>query len=182
MRAETIKLMTVTTRHFKLLCLLPWLMLSASDTLALTSDRQEPIQIAADTAVIDDAKGTSIYRGNVIIRQGTLLIEADEVEVISHEREVIQMIATSDEGAEKLAHYEQLPDDSEDRVYADARKITYLVQEERLHLSGDATLKQMKDVVTGELVYYDVNQGIMSLKSTEPGGRINMTINPKEKK
>jgi lipopolysaccharide export system protein LptA len=150
------------------------------EALALAEDRELPIHIEADAAVIDDAKGSSIYRGNVIIEQGTLLINADEIEVITADQEVIQIIAMTDTDSDKLAHYEQLPDDSEDRVFADARKIVYLVQEERVHLSGNGTLKQAKDVLKGELIYYDVALGIMSLKSTGKDGRIKMTINPKD--
>ncbi len=163
--------------------LLPLLLLgtltSSVNVLALTSDRQQPIHIQADAAVMDDTKGSSVYRGNVIIEQGTLQIKADEVEIITNDSQVIQIIASTDADSKKLAHFEQLPDDSEDRVYAEARKITYLVQEERLHLSGKATLKQTKDVLTGELVYYDISQGIMSLKSNGQNDRINVTINPK---
>ncbi len=147
--------------------------------LALTSDAKQPIHIQADAAVMDNAKGTSVYRGNVIIEQGTLQIKADEIEIITSESQVIQIIASTDDDSKKLAHFEQLPDDSEDRVYAEARKITYLVQEERLHLSGKATLKQTKDVLTGELVYYDIRRGIMSLKSSGQQDRIDVIINPK---
>ena len=149
----------------------------------LTADREKPIHIQADNATVDEVTGTSIYRGNVIIEQGTLLINADEVEVRTADSEVIQIIASAETDSTELAHYEQLPDDSEEKVYADARKITYLVQEERLHLTGDARLKQLKDLFTGELLYYDVNQGIVNLNSTgRPGDRIRMTLNPKKNK
>ena len=60
--------------------------------------------------------------------------------------------------------------------------ITYLVQEERLHLSGDARLQQTGDSFSGELLYYDVNRGIVDMKSgTGAGDRIRMTISPKQK-
>jgi lipopolysaccharide export system protein LptA len=148
---------------------------------ALTSDGEQPLHIQADAAVMDDAKGSSVYRGNVSIEQGTLQIKADEVEIITSDSEVIQIIASADANSKNLVHFEQLPDDSTDLVYADARKITYLVQEERLHLSGNATLRQTKDVLTGELVYYDITQGIMSLKSGGQQDRIDVIINPKAK-
>lgn len=148
---------------------------------ALTSDRLERLDIQADAAVIDDLKGTSIYRGNVVIEQGTLLINADEIKVITTaDRVVIQIIAKTNAGSNKLAHYEQLPDDSEDIVFADAKRIVYLVQEERLHLLGNATLKQTRDVVKGEVIKYDVNRGIMHLGSTTTDGRVKIIINPKE--
>ena len=149
------------------------------NVLALTSDSKQPIHIQADAAVMDDAKGSSVYRGNVIVEQGTLQIKADEVEIITSDNEVIQIIASTDADSKSLAHFEQLPDDSKDRVYAEARKITYLVQEERLHLSGKATLKQTNDVLAGELIYYDIGRGIMSLKSNGLHDRIDVIINPK---
>ena len=163
-----------------LLLLLGMLILSVK-VGALTSDGEQPLHIQADAAVMDDAKGSSVYRGNVSIEQGTLQIKADEVEIITSDSEVIQIIASTDANSKNLAHFEQLPDDSTDLVYADARKITYLVQEERLHLSGNATLRQTKDVLTGELVYYDITQGIMSLKSGGQQDRIDVIINPKAK-
>jgi len=156
--------------------------LSATNSAGLESDSAQPIDIQADSAIVDDSKGLSIYRGNVNIDQGSMHITADEVEIVMGEKEVIQIIASTNPESDKLAHYEQLPDDSEEVVYANARKITYLVQEKRLHLSGSATLKQIKDTFTGELLYYDIEEGIVNLNSGgKSGDRIKMTINPKAK-
>ena len=152
---------------------------SSVNVVALTFDSSQPIHIQADAAVMDDAKGSSVYRGNVIVEQGTLQIKADEVEIITSDRQVIQIIASTHADSKNLAHFEQLPDDSKDPVYAEARKITYLVQEERLHLSGQGTLKQTNDVLTGELIYYDIRRGIMSVKSNGQHDRIGVIINPK---
>ena len=65
-------------------------------------------------------------------------------------------------------------------VSAEARKITYLVQEERLHLAGNAKLQQVGDIFTGELLYYDLGRGIVNLDSGGSKGRVNMTISPKQ--
>ncbi len=151
-----------------------------NNLIALESDSQQPINIQADSAIFDDTKGLSVYRGNVNIDQGSMHIIADEVEITMSKNEVIQIIASTDSGSDKLAQYEQLPDDSEEVVYAKARKITYLVQERRLHLSGNATLKQVKDTFTGELLYYDIGKGIVNLNSGgKSGDRIKMTITPR---
>lgn len=169
----------------KLLPMKYWLVLSliAIPTMgfALTSDREKPIHVQADSATVDDESGTSIYRGNVIIDQGTLQITADEVEVLTANSEVIQVIASANPGG-KLAHYEQQPDDSPEKVFADAKKITYLIQEDRLHLSGDARLKQEDDLFTGQILHYDITRGVVNLNSSgQAGDRINLTINPKAK-
>ena len=171
-------------REQSLTALIPLLctVLLGVNSFALESDSQQPINIQADSAIVDDIKGMSTYRGNVNIDQGSMHIIADEVEIILDEKEVIQIIASTDTDSDQLAHYEQLPDDSDEVVFANARKITYLVQEKRLHLSGSATLKQINDTFTGELLYYDIGEGIVNLNSGgKSGDRIKMTINPKDK-
>jgi lipopolysaccharide export system protein LptA len=172
---------TMMSQRWLFLLLLTGILATPESVKALSSDAEQFIHIQADAAELDDTKGSSVYRGNVFIQQGSLEIKADEVEIVTNDQEVVQIIANTNADSKKLAHFEQLPDGSEDRVYADARKITYLVLEERLHLSGNATLKQTEDVLTGELVYYDMSRGIMSLKSRGQDDRIDVTINPRSK-
>lgn len=147
---------------------------------ALESDSSQPIRIQADAAMVDKLEGTSFYRGNVVINQGTLKVAADEVEIHTLDSEVIQIIATAADEPGKLARYEQQINAEKDMVSAQARKITYLVQEERLHLSGTARLEQAGDEFTGDLLYYDLGRGIVNLNSDGGADRINMTITPKK--
>lgn len=157
--------------------------LVAADATALKADHRQPIHIEADSAMIEEKKGSSVYRGDVTIDQGTMHISAHRVEIITDGDQVIQIIASADNQRDAaLAHYEQQPNPDEDKVYADARKITYFVQEERLHLTGNARLKQLRDTFAGELLYYNVNEGIVNLDSGgQEGDRVIMTINPKDK-
>lgn len=148
--------------------------------IALESDREQAIRIQADAAMVDEGAGTSIYRGNVIIQQGTLKVTAEEVEIFTSDSEIIQIIAKADQKSSDLAHYTQQINADNERVSAQARKITYLVQEERLHLAGDARLKQVEDEFEGELLYYDLAKGIVNLSSGGGSDRINMTISPKK--
>ena len=55
------------------------LLISNTFLYAEKADRDKPIEIEADTMTVDDAKSTSIYSGDVILKQGTLLIRADEL-------------------------------------------------------------------------------------------------------
>ena len=147
---------------------------------ALESDREHPIRIQADAAIVDETNGSSVYKGNVIITQGTLEVTANEVEIFTAAGEVIQIIATTDKDSELLAHYQQQINESMEMVVADAKKITYLIQEERLHLSGNARLKKVQDVFTGQLLSYDLARGIVTLNSIGGFDRVNMTITPRE--
>ena len=47
--------------------------------LALSTDRDEPIEIEARSAEADNRKRVTIYRGDVVITQGTLRITGDTV-------------------------------------------------------------------------------------------------------
>ena len=166
--------------NLRTLTLLLTLYVMAASSKGLDSDRYQPIRIQADAAMVDESRGTSIYRGNVIIHQGTLQVTADEVEIYTADNQVIQIIAKAAKDPGELAHYEQQTNDANDMVSAEARKITYLVQEERLHLAGNAKLQQVGDIFTGELLYYDLGRGIVNLDSGGSKGRVNMTISPKQ--
>lgn len=168
--------MTTRSRHHLRAFLLLFTLLP-SVVLALEADRDQPIKIQADSALVDESGGNSVYRGNVTIVQGSLQLHAEEVEIFVTDSEVTQIIARSDD--DSLAHYEQLRN-AQDLVTAEARTITYLVQEERLHLAGDARLRQVQDEFDGELLYYDMKNGIVNLSARE-GERVNMTITPRKK-
>ena len=165
------------TTHLKfslyLLTLLP------TFSSALESDREQPIRIQADAAIVDEKNGSSVYKGNVIITQGTLEVTANHVEIFTTAGEVIQIIAMTDEDSEVLAHYKQQINAAMEMVVADAKKITYLIQEDRLHLSGDARLQKVNDVFTGQLLSYDLKRGIVNLNSLGGSDRVKMTITPK---
>ena len=160
------------------------LALSNGALYALSSDRSELFHIQADGAEIDESTGTSFYRGRVTVTQGTMHIASDEVEIHTDNSEIIQIIARMNKNSKGLAHYEQQPDDDAELIYADAREINYLIQEEKLHLIGQAELQQLPNQFKGELLQYDVRRGIVNMKgsvtSDNESGRINMILNPKK--
>jgi lipopolysaccharide export system protein LptA len=160
------------------------LALSNGAAYALSSDQDELFHIQADGAEIDKGTGTSIYRGRVTIDQGTMHISADEIEIRTHDSEVIQIIARMNKDSKELAHYQQQPDDDAELIHADAKEINYMIQEEKLHLTGQAKLRQLPNQFEGELLQYDVKQGIVNLQGSvtpdNKSGRINMTLNPKK--
>ena len=57
------------------------LVLSTSSAMARESDLQQPIDVSADRSEYDDKAGTQKLIGNVEIRQGTMRITADIIEI-----------------------------------------------------------------------------------------------------
>ena len=147
---------------------------------ALESDQSQPIRIQADKAVITDKEGLSLYEGDVIIVQGTLQINAEIVEIKSQDRTILEVRARSGGDAKKLAKFKQTLTKEGEEIFAEAKKINYLVQEGRLLLNGQAKLEQRRDVFSGEILYYDMAKGSVNLESGSSQERVNMTISPKE--
>jgi len=77
--------------------------------MALTSDRDQPISLEADFADVDDLNGISIYTGNVILIQGSMLIKAEKLTLHHNnaERDLEKAIA---EGKKKTASFKQRPE------------------------------------------------------------------------
>ncbi len=130
--------------------------------LALSTDRDQPFLVEAESATVNEKSGTTVYRGNVTVNQGSMNISSDEIEIITSEGVVTRIIARSDAGS--LARLEQQPD-GEAPVLANAQTISYFIAEERIHLKGNATVIQAGDEFSGETVYYDVASGIVNLNS-----------------
>ena len=63
--------------------------LSAS---ALPNDRSQTIIIESNSAERDEKTGLTQYRGNVVINQGSLVIEADQVTVYYKDNKVSRII------------------------------------------------------------------------------------------
>lgn len=164
--------------HWKKI-LIVCLFLGSPCALGLSSDRKSQIHVQADSATIDEARGTYDYEGKVVIKQGTLLIQADRVHIIKESGEVVQIVASSTNDSDLLAHYEQQPNDDEQLVMGEARQITYMLIQEHLLFEGKASLKQTdKASFSAEVLSYDIAKGIVNLDRGEE--QVIMTLNPSD--
>jgi lipopolysaccharide export system protein LptA len=110
----------------------------AMTATALPTDRDQPLQVAADSASFNEKTGIATYRGAVVIRQGTLEVRADEL-VITVDK-AGNVTTTAAQG--KPARYQQQTDPKKGLVTAEASRIDYDLKNETITLSGQARLKQ----------------------------------------
>jgi lipopolysaccharide export system protein LptA len=130
--------------------------------LALPDDRNQPIYIQSDRAERDERKGTTVYTGDVEVDQGSLHISADRVLIFSSNDQVDRMEAHGNP-----ARMQQKTSVEKDPVYARARKIDYLVANEELTLTGNASVTQEGAKMTGsQIIYYMREQRV---KAGRPG-------------
>ncbi|MGI1668960.1 MAG: lipopolysaccharide transport periplasmic protein LptA [Neptuniibacter sp.] len=156
--------------------------LFSMNSMALPDDRDQPIHITADTASINEKTGITTYKGSVVITQGSILIEADHVDMYRGDEGVEKLIALG-----KPAHFRQQPE--VDSPYSDAwgLHILYMIDEEKLTLTKQAKVIQEQDTFTGEKIIYDLAKSIVDAFGTTDNsadaekGRVNMVIQPKSK-
>lgn len=145
---------------------------------ALPTDRQQPIHISADSAQIDDNTGTTTYKGNVLMKQGTLEIRAANVDLYRINDEVSQIIATG-----SPANFRQQP--SLDQAMTDAfgEKLDYQITDQTVTITGKARVEQAGDTFSGERIVYQMDKAIVNAYSGKgsSGQRVQMIIQPKAK-
>lgn len=118
---------------------------------ALESDKDQPIEIEADTGELDDIKNISIYRGDVVTVQGTIRMTGDKMTVYYTENDELDYLIM--EG--RPATYKQLPDDSSVYDYAEALTMEYYEQKEYVILIEEALVTQEGLRFSGDRIEYD---------------------------
>jgi lipopolysaccharide export system protein LptA len=158
-----------------ILCCFSWLMAPAA--LALESDRNQPIQIVADSAELNEGKGFYIYTGNVIISQGSLVIEAASVKVILDDNGLQSMLATKGKHQGR-AYMRQQGEANDGLMEAWAESIDYQVERELLMLLGNAELIQKGNHFSGHTIRFDMPADNIKASGGDTG-RVRMIFLPK---
>jgi lipopolysaccharide export system protein LptA len=145
----------------------------ALPALALPTDRDQPLQVAADTASFNEKTGIATYRGAVVIRQGTLEVRADElVLTVDKAGNVTTTVALG-----KPARYQQQTDPRKGLVSAEASRIDYDLKTETITLSGQARLKQDGASFQGASIVYAIARQQVEAKG-DASNRVQLVLPP----
>lgn len=159
----------------KKLIKLSWLFCLSNIALALNTDRHQPLTIEADSAILDNLKGYTVYTGNVIINQGSLQLFADKVTLTYNNNKQIQSLIAESNG--QMVRFKQLLDNKEE-VRAQAKKIEYFTKDEILHLKQEAQVWKAKDTISGQHIVYDAKRA----QVTAGEGRVKVILDPTAQK
>lgn len=156
---------------------------------ALSTDSEQPIEIEADFAELDDEEGTTVYIGNVIVIQGSIRMTGDRLRVnFTPERDLKDAYL---EG--RLATFKQTPDGNQEDVEGEAILIEYHALESMLYLIEKAKVTQGERLTQGHRINYDTERSIVTVRSSRAGkpdrdtlpkqdsGRVRIIIPPKKK-
>ncbi len=135
--------------------------LFSQNCLALSSDKDKPIELEADSAEINDKKGISIYQGNVILTQGSTQLHADKLNLFHNQQHKLTKV----EAIGSPARFKQRPDKKKKDVHAKAEKILYFVKKEVIHLYHNASFWQGESSFSGDKILYDTKNDIVKANS-----------------
>lgn len=150
--------------------------LCSSALYALPQDKSQPIHIQADHAEIDEKKGTITYTGKVRMTQGSMQINASQVQLFRNQKQVTRIIATG-----KPANFRQQPQDDQPVTDAFGKKLDYSIAKQTVTITGDARVQQNADSFSSERIVYHMDEAIVNAYSGEngTGQRVKMVIQPK---
>ena len=144
-----------------------FLVFFTSLVFALPEDAEQPIEIEAHSVFVDEIKGFNEFSGNAEVRQGSLLLLAELIQVQTNNEEVVSVIAKG--STQKPAKYSQNQENQERFIEATATLITYDVNEGMIFLVGNAHLVQGFDSFSGDTLDYDIDNNKVVVKGSEDG-------------
>jgi lipopolysaccharide export system protein LptA len=119
--------------------------------VALETDRQQPLEVNANSTSGTLGDGVTTLAGNITIRQGSLKISAEDAEVEKTDGRV-SLLTLRGNPARLEQEIEQ-----QGLVQARAKVIVYQVASGLVTLTGDADVKHPQYEISGEVLKYDLN-------------------------
>lgn len=150
------------------------LCLFSSPLWALSSDKDKPVEVEADSFNLDDAKKVTIYSGNVIITQGSMEIMADKMTIYGARGTTDKVIATGNP-----VKFKQQPDGKQGLIRGEAQRFEYLVSKDTLVLINKATLWQNGSTFSSDRITYDSKRSIVKAgDKNSTSKRVKITLQP----
>lgn len=152
------------------LCSLCW----ASTGWALNSDKNQPIKIESDHFLLDDKKSVTIYTGNVVITQGSMQIQADEITIYGKLGKTEKIVATG-----TPVKFRQQPEGQAEPIRGESLRAEYFIEQDQVLLLNNATLWQNDNTFSSDRIMYDMPQALVKAGDQGSGSkRVQVTLEP----
>lgn len=156
---------------------------STCPAAALDSDSKQPMYIEANSATYDEAKGETIYTGDVKTVQGSLEVYSDQMTVYQKEGKTDKIVATGNP-----VRLKQTPEGAKEDMHGTSQRAEYFPETGLLILIDKALVWQgdhadTSDRVASDRIEYDTRKSVMKAGIPASGGkRVHVTLQPSDKK
>ncbi|HEX7769985.1 MAG TPA: lipopolysaccharide transport periplasmic protein LptA [Dokdonella sp.] len=156
------------------------LLASALPAHALSTDRNQPMDVTANYSRINqgggDKPGTTLLRGDVRVVQGTMKANAAEATIHQDGDGAIRRVILT--GAQARLEQQQ---DGGGLMVAEADRIEFDNATSVAELTGNVkVVQQGRGEFRGAHMTYNTNTGVMESGNQDAGGRVHMIIQPKK--
>ncbi|WP_406665868.1 lipopolysaccharide transport periplasmic protein LptA [Gallaecimonas sp. GXIMD1310] len=140
---------------------------------AADNDFSQQLKINANNTDADNIKKTLVYQGDVNIRQGSLHIQAERLEIDGNPAGRVLKATGS-----PVLFEQQLDDGSWVRAQAD--QISYYDNKRLIVLSGHAQVQQATSTLKGDTIRYDLGKQQLQAKADSDTGRVTTILAPSQ--
>ena len=169
--------LSVKASHIRLLETALLLSLLPFSSLGLAIDRDQPINIEADKATLNEKTGYNVYEGNVTLQQGTVVLQGSKMTVQLSENTIDTLVLTGDP-----ATYRQRPDGKEFDQHAEAGRIEFYAKDDRIILLGNARAwRPGEKELRSDRIVFDLKSDTVNAGSSKTGDRVRTTLQPGSK-
>ncbi len=129
----------------------------------LNQDTTQPVQVTADQLAVNNADGSAVFSGNVLVTQGEMKLAAGEVKVIygTEQTDIETLVASGGVIVTNLGDA------------AEAQEAVYTIDTGVIVLSGDVLLTQGGAAMAGQKLTINLKDGTGIME-----GRVTTTFQP----
>lgn len=163
-------------------------LMAGATAAAAPADRDQPMNVEADSLRHEDSRQTSIFTGNVVVTKGSILIRGQQIEV--RQTPQGQQLGTVLGSASAQAFFRQKRAAADEYIEGVADRIEYNGQADTVKFIGRAVLRRFRgsalnDETSGSTIVYDnsadvftVDGGSAGRNPTNPSGRVRAMLTP----
>ncbi|MDP1541375.1 MAG: lipopolysaccharide transport periplasmic protein LptA [Moraxellaceae bacterium] len=122
--------------------------------IALPADRNQQVEITANNARFDERAGEAVYRGNVLVKQGTMEVRGDSLILNVDDKGALTLARTIG----KPARFQQQIDPSKGLVKGEANEVIFDNRDGSVTLTGNAVLRQDNASFSGPRIVYSTTR------------------------
>lgn len=129
---------------------------------ALPGDRNQPMTITADQGNFRSSRGEASFTGNVYLKQGTLEVWADTLDV---RRDPETGDITFLEAKGEPARYQELPSEEDGLIEVRGKRIEYRPEEDLIITEGNGHLTQAGSDIEADYIRYNLRDESLDVRS-----------------